>query len=194
MTNGDVVETVEFGGTAYTRTESGQLVTPEFLALMQSVLTGKIERPADLDDIDPEVKALADELSVIHLPEWRRGAGATVEPTVTRIRQANRVAEYLVKRGVRLHPELEEIRWSPTPGGHPGAFDTGVHITKDEHGQWPVPDPESFYDVDDIVVNQAENGLWCAVHPRGLVHEAPTKSEAHAGLVTQLLRRIEEVR
>ncbi|WP_156371278.1 hypothetical protein [Nocardia arizonensis] len=198
MSGKEIIESVEFAGSQmpprYSETEGGQLVTPEFLALMQHVLSGRLQETSESEVLDPEVKALAEELSVIHLPAWQRGAGATAEPTVTGIRQAARVAEYLVRRGVRVHLELEEIRWVPTPNGQPGAFDTGLHIHRDESGRWPTPDPDSFYDIDDIDVTQTDDGVWCAVHPRGLAYEAPTKTEAYAGLVEQLRRRIEQAR
>lgn len=143
----------------------------------------------------PEVKALAEELSVIHLPEWRSEVGRKLaEPTVTSIKQAVRVAEYLVKRGVRVHPDLEEIRWTPTPGGQPGVFDTALHLTKDATGNWPAPDPEVFYNLEDIQVTKTDDGLWSATHPRGLATEAPTKTDAYAALVDQLRARIDQAR
>lgn len=198
MSDRKVIDSVEFGvgrpQSSYSKSEAGQLVTPEFLALMEQMLSGRLPEPAAGEELDPQVKALAEELSVIHLPAWQRGAGTTAEATVTGIKQATRVAEYLVQRGVRVHSELEEIRWLPTPGGQPGAFDTGLHVHKDENGCWPDPDPDSFYDIDDIDVTQTEDGVWCAVHPRGLVFEAPTKTEAYAGLVDQLRERIERAR
>ncbi|QIS16581.1 hypothetical protein [Nocardia arthritidis] len=177
------------------KNDAGQLVTPEFLALIEQALSGKLAESAESERLDPEVKALAEELSVIHLPEWQSPTGPrTAEPTVTGIKQATRVAEYLVKRGVRMHPELEEIRWVATPGGPPGAFDTGVHITKDENGEWPAPDPESFYDIDKVEVTKTDDGIWIAIHPRGLSFEAASKTEAYAGLVDQLRERIEQAR
>ncbi|APE37669.1 hypothetical protein BOX37_31230 [Nocardia mangyaensis] len=183
-------ETIE-----YTRNETGQLVTPEFIAFLQQTLSGKLAAAEEDDDLDPDVRALAEELSVIHLPEWQSRVGRKLaEPTVTSIKQATRVAEYLVKRGVRVHPELERIRWVPTPAGPPGAFDTGAHITPDEDGNWPSPDPETFYDLDDIDVRQGDEGLWSATHPRGLSFEGPTKTDAYAGLVELLRDRINEAR
>ncbi|WP_067466083.1 hypothetical protein [Nocardia amamiensis] len=165
------------------------------MALIQHALSGKLAESEATAELDPQVRALAEELSVIHLPEWRDSVGRKrAEPAVTSIKQATRVADYLVKRGVRVHPELEEIRWTPTPGGMPGAFDIGLHVTKDEDGQWPAPDPESFYDFDDIEVEQTDEGLWCATHPRGLAVEATTKTEAYAGIVDRLRERIERAR
>lgn len=199
MSDKEVVESIQFANhqppPEYLKTDTGQLVTPEFLAFIQQALSGKLAESADTAELDPQVKALAEELSVIHLPEWQSKQSPKVaEPTVTGIKQATRVAEYLVQRGVRVHPELEEIRWAATPGGAPGAFDTGLHVTKDENGQWPVPDPESFYDLDDIQVSQTDDGRWYAVHPRGLSFEAATKTEAYAGVVDQLRQRIEQAR
>ncbi|MGW4364625.1 hypothetical protein ACWEKT_03185 [Nocardia takedensis] len=199
MTDNEIVESIRFGNhqapPQYTKTEGGQLVTPEFLALMQQMLSGKLAERESSEELDPQVKALAEELAVIHLPEWQDGIGRTrAEPTMTSIKQATRVAQYLVRRGVRMHPELEEIRWLPTPDGPPGAFDLGMHVIKDDDGNWPMPDPESFYDLEDIEVKQTDDGLWCAIHPRGLVVEAATKTEAYAGLVDQLRERIELAR
>ncbi|MFJ4656122.1 hypothetical protein ACIP5Y_33040 [Nocardia sp. NPDC088792] len=199
MPEKEVVESISFGNhqppPEYTKTDTGQLVTPEFLALIQQSLSGKLTPNQQTEDLPPEVRALAEELSVIHLPEWESQVGRKLaEPTVTGIKQATRVAEYLVKRGVRLHPDLEEIRWLTTPGGQPGVFDTGIHITKDANGNWPAPDPEDFYDLDQIQVTQTEAGLWSATHPRGLAVEAPTKTDAYADLVDQLRRRIEQAR
>ncbi|MCM6777268.1 hypothetical protein NDR87_27655 [Nocardia sp. CDC159] len=171
------------------------MVTPEFLAFIQQALTGKLPPAPELDAIDPQIKALAEELSAIHLPEWQApNSPKTAEPTVTGLKQATRVAEYLFKRGVRIHPELEQIRWVATPGGPPGAFDTGLHVTKDENGDWPSPDPDAFYDMEDIQVTQTDDGRWVAVHPRGLSFDAATKTEAYAGVVDQLRQRIERAR
>ncbi|MEU2256174.1 hypothetical protein ABZ540_23680 [Nocardia xishanensis] len=197
MSDKEIVESIRFANyqpPRYTKTETGQLVTPEFLTFVQQALTGKLndEQAAELD---PQVRSLAEELSVIHLPEWHDEVGRKrAEPTVTSIKQATRVAEYLAKRGVRVHRELEEIRWAPTPGGQPGAFDIGIHITKDENGQWPTPDVEEFYDFEQIEVRHQDDGTWTATHPRGLAFEAATRTEAYAGIVEALLARIDEVR
>ncbi|MBL1072961.1 hypothetical protein JK358_00970 [Nocardia sp. 2] len=196
---GEVVQSVSFGNHQpppnFVQTDAGQYVSPEFLAFVQQALAGKLAAPEQVDELDPEVRALAEELSVIHLPEWHDKTGRRrAEPTVTSIKQATRVAEYLVRRGVRRHPELEEIRWMPTPAGPPGAFDIGVHVTKDEHGAWPAVDPEEFYNLDDIEVKQTDDGMWSAVHPRGLAVEAGTRTDAYAGIVDQLRRRIEQSR
>ncbi|MGV9676201.1 hypothetical protein ACWDSJ_13050 [Nocardia sp. NPDC003482] len=199
MSDKEIIGSVSFGDERaapdYVKTEGGQLVTPQYLAFVQQALTGKLGAATELEALDPEVKALAEELSVIHLPEWQaRNSPRTAEPTVTGLKQATRVAEYLHRRGVRIHPELEEIRWVPTPGGPPGAFDTGLHVAKDENGHWPSPDPESFYDLDHIEVGQTDDGRWIAVHPRGLSCEAATRTEAYAGVVDQLRERIARAR
>ncbi|GEM30667.1 hypothetical protein NN3_16740 [Nocardia neocaledoniensis NBRC 108232] len=198
MSGKEIIGSVDFSTTAtssteYVQTESGQLVTPEFLALLQQTLSGKLAEPDHTDELDPQVRLLAEELSVIHLPEWKSAVGRKLaEPTVTSIKQATRVAEYLVKRGVRVHPELEEIRWVPTPAGVPGAFDTGTHITPDAEGNWPTPDVEEFYDFDQISVKQIEGSAWHATHPRGIAVEGKTKSEAYAAMVAELRRRIDD--
>ncbi|OJF83523.1 hypothetical protein [Nocardia seriolae] len=199
MLDKEIVESISFGNhqppSEYVKTDTGQLVTPEFLALIQQSLSGKLSESRQTDELPPEVKALAEELSVIHLPEWRSEVGRKLaEPTVTSIKQAVRVAEYLVKRGVRVHPDLEEIRWTPTPGGQPGVFDTALHLTKDATGNWPAPDPEVFYNLEDIQVTKTDDGLWSATHPRGLATEAPTKTDAYAALVDQLRARIDQAR
>ncbi|MEU0540651.1 hypothetical protein ABZ319_12330 [Nocardia sp. NPDC005978] len=200
MSGKEVISSVSFGhqpppSSDYVETDTGQLVTPEFLSFLQQTLTGKLAEHKPDETLDPQVRALAEELSIIHLPEWYSEVGRKLaDPTVTSIKQATRVAEYLVKRGVRVHPDLEEIRWTPTPLGPPGAFDTGMHITRDEHGHWPAPDPESFYDLEEIQVKQSEDGLWSATHPRGLSTEAPTKTDAYAAMVDQLRQRIDQAR
>lgn len=200
MSGKEILESVSFGtqpppSQDYVKTDTGQLVTPEFLSFLQQTLTGKLADHKPNEELDPQVRALAEELSVIHLPEWHSEVGRKLaDPTVTSLKQATRVAEYLVKRGVRVHPELEEIRWAPTPVGPPGAFDIGMHITKDSDGQWPAPDPEEFYNLDDIQVKQTDDGRWSATHPRGLASEAPTKTDAYAALVDQLRQRISQAR
>lgn len=173
----------------------GARVSPQFLAFVQQAIYGKLPDPGEVPEMDPEIVALAEELACIHLPEWRNPAGRQLaEPTVTGIKQAVRVAEYLHKRGIRRHPDLEQIRWVPTPGGMVGPFDTGLHITPDENGQWPTPDPEEFWDIEDIKVTQLQNGTWAAAHPRGIALEADTKSEAYAGLVDKIRAKIEEAK
>uniref|UniRef100_UPI003F499470 hypothetical protein n=1 Tax=Nocardia suismassiliense TaxID=2077092 RepID=UPI003F499470 len=190
----EVIESRDFpAGDSIGEPETGPKITPQFLAFVQQALSGRLPDPGDVPEVDPQVRTLAEELSVIHLPEWLNPAGRKLaEPTITSIKQAVRIADYLVRRGVRIHPELEQIRWAPTPGGLSGPFDTGLHITKDEHGHWPVLDPETFYDVADIEVAQRDDGTWYAAHPRGIAFEAATKTDAYAGLVDRLRQRITE--
>ncbi|MFD4459803.1 hypothetical protein [Nocardia sp. NPDC058480] len=198
MSDREVVESVRFGThqpAEYVKTATGQQVTPEFIDFLQQVLTGQGAESREPTGLDPLAKILADELAVLHLPEWRSPEGRKLaEATVTTIKQATRIAEYLVMRGVRLHPELEEIRWTPTPGGQPGAFDTGMHVVKDDDGQWPTPSPEDYYDLADIKVAQSDDGIWYATHPRGLACEARSKTEAYADLADQLRHRIVQAR
>lgn len=194
----DIIETREFpagdrrGESPYLDT-GGVPVTPRFLAFVQQALTGKLPDLGTTGELDPEIIALAEELAVVHLPEWRNPAGRKLAaPTVTSVRQAPRIAEYLYQRGWRHHRDLEQIRWIPTPGGPAGPHDTGLHITPDEHGQWPAPDPEQFWDIAEIEVNRLADGTWAASHPRGIAFEAATKSEAYAGLAQRIRNKIEE--
>ncbi|WP_306358859.1 MULTISPECIES: hypothetical protein [unclassified Nocardia] len=173
--------------------EGGTPYTEKFARFVHQVKHGHLPDIGEVPEIPPQVRAFAEELAVIHLPEWRNPAGRLLSaPTVTSMKQAVRVAGYLYERGYRWHPELEQVRWVPTPSGPPGAFDTGLHITPDEHGDWPVLDPEQFYDIADIKVERLNDGQWGASHPRGLAFKAATKSEAYAGLVGRLRAKIEE--
>jgi hypothetical protein len=199
MTKREVIDSREFPAGAqldddgYIDVGNGARVTPAFAAFVEQVVSGRLPDPGKVPEVDPQVRALAAELTVVHLPEWTNPAGRKLaEPTVTSIKQAIRIAAYLVDRGVRVHPELERIRWVPTPGGPPGPYDTGLHITPNEDGTWPVLDPEAFWDVDDIETAQKPDGTWAAAHPRGLQFEAGTKSEAYAGLVERIRAKIEE--
>ena len=66
-----------------------------FVTLIQQSLSGKLVDTSRDENQDPEIRALAEELSVIHLPEWQSSIGRKLaEPTVTTIKQATRVAEY----------------------------------------------------------------------------------------------------
>lgn len=171
----------------------GVHVSPQYQAWMKEQLGIRVAEMQAESEIDPEVKALAEELAVVHLPEYVNGQGRKLaEPDRFEILQAQRLAEYLVKgRGVRVHPDLETLRWVPTPGGHP--HDLGLHIERDENGDWPAPDPEDFFDLDKIVVAQSENG-WVASHPSGVAVQEETKSKAKAGAVAELMKRIEEAK
>ncbi len=197
MSEPEVVESVSFKTADYIESpDGGPKITPQFISFLQQALTGKLPDLGEIPEEDPEVLTLAAELAVIHLPEWTNPAGRKLaDPTVTSIKQAIRVAKYLVQgRGVRIHPDLETLRWVPTPGGLAGPYDTGLHVTKDEHGNWPTPDPEQFYDVDDVTVSQLDTGEWAAVHPRGIQFTAPSKSEALQGIIERIRQKIEEAR
>lgn len=171
----------------------GVEVTEKFRELLQRAADGTLPELGEIPEHSEDVQRLAAELAVVHLPEWRNPAGRKLaDPAVTKVPSAIRIAEYLVLRGYRWHPEDEAIRWAPTPGGQPGPFDLGLHIRPDENGQWPDPDPEQFWDISDIKVEQLDTGMWAAAHPRGIAYEAKTKSEAYAGLVGRIRTKIEE--
>ncbi len=174
----------------------GVEITPEYRRFLQALLDGKgLPSLDDVPPLDPAVELMVAELLVLHLPEWRTPTGRKIaEPTTIKTPQAPRVAAWLIARGWRHHPELETVRWVPTPGTSGGPYDDGLHVHPDEHGQWPDPDPEAFYDIDDIDCAQQVSGRWAATHPRGITFEADTKSEAYAGLVERLRKRIEEAK
>ncbi|MFE3060722.1 hypothetical protein [Nocardia sp. NPDC059236] len=169
-------------------------LTEAMREFLRKVLDGKLPDPGDMPQLDPQVLALAKDLAVIHLPEWRNPAGRKLaEPGVVEIKAAVRIAAYLYERGWRHHAELEQIRWIPTPGGPPAPYDDGLHVRPDESGQWPAPDPEQFYDPADVAVRQDDDGTWSAAHPRGIEYSgAASKSEAYAGIIGRLRARIEE--
>lgn len=170
---------------------------PDAIAYMANLVKGKLDIQ-ESEDNDPEVRALANELRQIRLPAEERAGRKTAPADVITIMDADRLARYLVKgRGVRVHPDLETIRWIATPGkaGSGGTMDAGTHIEKDEEGQWPVVDPESFYDMDQIEVAQdPSNGEWVASHPSGVHHSSHSKMKAQAECVNELMRRIEHTR
>jgi hypothetical protein len=173
----------------------GVKVTEAYKRFAQMAVNGTLPDLGDIPPVDPNIVALAGDLAVIHLPDWFNPAGRKLaEPATVQMQQAPRVAQYLHDRGWRHHPELETVRWRPTPGGPPGVYDKGLHIHPDENGVWPDPDPEDFYDIADIEVRQLEDGQWAARHPRDIAFQAPTKSEAYEGIVGVLRRRIEEAR
>lgn len=173
----------------------GVEITEKFKEFLRLAAEGKLPDIGEVPDQHPDVAKLAAELVVMHLPEWRNPAGRVMaKPTAISIPNAPRVAQYLIERGWRFHPEHETVRWIPTPGVTSGPYDDGLHVQPDEHGEWPAPDPEVFYDVDDIKVDRAEDGGWSATHPRGIAFQARTKSEAHAGIVNRLRAKIEEAK
>lgn len=168
-------------------------VTEKFRELLERARTGDLPKLGDVPELPEEVQQLAADLAVVHLPEWRNPAGRVLaEPTVLKVPSSVRLAEYLVERGYVHDPKRERIRWTPTPGGPPGQYDTGLHVRPDENGDWPEPDPEKYWDVDDITVSQLDNGMWVAAHPRGIACEAATKSEAYADLVQKIRAKIKE--
>lgn len=174
---------------------AGVAVTEKWRQFAQMAASGKLPDLGDVPEVDPGVRALAEELAVIHLPEWRNPAGRVLAgPATTQVPQAPRVAQWLHDRGWRQHPELETVRWRPTPGARRGVYDDGLHIYPNADGDWPDPDPEDFYNVDDVDILQLEDGQWAARHPRGLSFQAPTKSEAMEGIIAVLRRKIEEAR
>lgn len=168
----------------------GVWTSPKHADWLREQLTGAIADQTALAKVDPEVKALSDELAVVHLPEYDLGAAKKAEPTRFEIKQPTRLAAYLHSRGWRHHPECEEVRWVPTPDGQ--AHDLGIHITKSEDGTWPTPNPEDFYDAEKIDLSQTPGGEWVAAHPCGANAKHPSKAKAHADVVRQLLVKIEE--
>jgi hypothetical protein len=173
----------------------GVEITEKFREFLRLAAEGKLPDIGDVPDQHPDVAKMAAELVVMHLPEWRNPAGRVMaKPTAISIPNAPRVAQYLIERGWRHHPEAEKVRWVPTPGVTSGPYDDGLHVQPDENGEWPAPDPEQFYDFDDIKVEPMENGDWSATHPRGIAFQAKSKSEAYAGIVGRLRDKIEEAK
>lgn len=174
----------------------GTFVTPQFRAFVQAAMEGKLPEPEAVPQLDPEVVALAQELSVVHLPEWRNGSGRRLaEPTSMRIGGSVRLAEYLIQRGMSFDPDRAVVRWVPTPGTQLGASDPGKHIWRNEDGSWPeVPDVEAFWDIDDIETQQLDDGRWAAVHPRGIQCEDASKTEAVAMCIERIRAKIAELR
>lgn len=170
---------------------------PDAISQFKSLVAGKLEIQ-ESEDNDPEVKALANELRQIRLPAEERAGRKTNSSEVVTIMDAERLARYLVHgRGVRVHPDLETVRWIPTPGkaGSGGTMDAGTHISKGDDGHWPVVDPEAFYDMDQIEVAQdPSNGEWVASHPSGVHHSSHSKMKAQAACVNELMQRIEHTR
>lgn len=171
----------------------GQLVTPAYLELLRGTLREAVADRTEGAKLDPDVKVLADELAVLHLPEHTVADRKVAEPTRVEIYQSTRMAAYLHRRGWRFHPEHEEIRYVPTPNA--GDLKThGVHIERNPDGTWPIVDPEAFYDADQIVVAQTPGGEWVASHPCGVHAQHRVKARAHADVVQQLIRKIDESR
>ncbi|WP_446224986.1 hypothetical protein ACTWPB_07670 [Nocardia sp. IBHARD005] len=172
--------------------KEGVQVTDRMQAFLRHVVEGTLPT-MDVPEVAPEVRELAEELAVVHLPEWTNPAGRKLaDPAVIQVAQAPRIADFLIARGWRRDPTLEVVRWAPTPGGLPGPYDTGLHYGRDEDGTWPIPDIEAYWDVDDVEVSQLPDGSWKAEHPRGIGFQAASKSEALAGIVETIRTKIEE--
>ncbi|WP_454199567.1 hypothetical protein [Nocardia sp. Marseille-Q1738] len=174
----------------------GEFVSPAFKAFLQAAMDGKLPTPEDVPPQDPKIVALAQELMVIHLPEWKNPAGRKVaEPTSMRIGGALRVAEYLIQRGVDIDTDKATVRWVPTPGARLGAGDPGKHLYRNEDGTWPeIPDAEEFWSIDEIDVKQLDDGRWCAFHPRGIECTDPSKTEAFAMCVERVRAKVAELK
>ncbi|MEU2106476.1 hypothetical protein [Nocardia sp. NPDC019255] len=174
----------------------GEFVTPQFKQFVQMAAEGKLPQPEDVPQLDPKVVELAQFLSVIHLPEWKNPAGRKIaEPTSMRIGGSVRLAEYLIQCGISFDPSKAIVRWVPTPGARLGAGDPGKHLWRNEDGSWPeVPDPEEFWNIDEIETQQLDDGQWAAVHPRGIQCQAATKTEAYADCVQRVAARVAELK
>lgn len=174
----------------------GAFVTPAFQRFVQAAMEGTLPPPPPADEVDPQIVALAQELSVLHLPEWVAPNGRKIaEPSVMQIKQTIRIAQYLIRRGVSFDPDNATIRWVPTPGVRLGLSDLGKHLERNPDGTWPeTPDAEEFWNVDDIDTQQLPDGRWAAVHPRGISCEAATKTEAFADCVESVRAKIAELR
>ncbi|MFH5209255.1 hypothetical protein ACHIPZ_13775 [Antrihabitans sp. NCIMB 15449] len=167
----------------------GVYMNADYRAYMQNMLGLKVEDAKAAAEVSPMVKAMADELSTIHLPEWVRGGRRIAEPTRFTIEQSVRLAQYLVDdRGWSQNLDDERLRWVPTPNAGPG--DMGIHIERNDDGTWPTPDPEDFYDIEKIIMSKSQTG-WIAAHPCGVKAEATSKAQAHADASQKLLSMIE---
>ncbi|WP_280246174.1 hypothetical protein [Nocardia abscessus] len=175
---------------------NGDFVKPEWKAFVQMAMEGKLPTPENVPPQDPKVVALAQELMVIHLPEWIAPNGRKLGgPTSMQIGGALRLADYLIKRGIEFHPDNAVVRWVPTPGVPGGAGDLGKHIWRNDDGSWPeIPDAEEFWDIDDIEVKQLNDGRWCAFHPRGIECTDPSKTEAFAMCVERVRAKVAELK
>lgn len=174
----------------------GAFVKPAFKEFVEAAVDGRLPAPPDTPEQDPRVIALAEELMVIHLPEWRNPGGRKLAgPTVMKLGNALRVAEYLLERGVSFYPDQATIRWIPTPGTQLGASDLGKHLYRNPDGTWPEPpDPEEFWSVDDIECHQLPDGQWAAVHPRGIQCTDGSKTEAYSMCVQRVAAKISELK
>jgi hypothetical protein len=174
----------------------GAYVTPKFRQFVQAAMEGKLPDLPPIPEQDPRVQALAEELMVIHLPEWKNPAGRKLaEPSVTHVPNAVRVAEYLLQRGITFDPDKAVIQWIPTPGANLGTGDPGAHIYRLPDGTWPAdPDIEKLWSVDDIKCHQLPDGRWSAVHPRGIECTDASRTEAFAMCVERVRAKIVELK
>ncbi|WP_029925459.1 hypothetical protein [Nocardia otitidiscaviarum] len=174
----------------------GAFVHPNYQRFVEAAMKGKLPDLGDIPQRDPKVVALAEELMVIHLPEWVAANGRKLAaPSQMKISGAVRVAEYLLQRGVDIDPEKATVRWVPTPGANLGAGDPGKHIYRNADGTWPEdPDAEAFWDVAEIECQQLDDGRWVAVHPRGIQCEDASKTEAYAMCVERVRARVAELK
>ncbi|WP_306365459.1 hypothetical protein [Nocardia sp. CC227C] len=171
-------------------------IKPEYRAFIKAAMEGRLPDLGELPEPDPEVVQLTAELQILHLPEWRAANGRKIaEPTVKQIPGAPRVADWLVQRGWRWHPEHETVRWFPTPGVAATSGDPGKFAYRHEDGSWPdPPDLEAFWDVDEIECHQLEDGRWAAVHPRGIQCTDASKAEALGMCIDRVRAKIAELR
>jgi hypothetical protein len=175
----------------------GVFAKPEFKRFVELAMEGKLPKPEDVPELPPEVVALAEELAVIHLPEWHSPTGRKLGgPTSMQIGGgAPRLAQYLIQRGISFDPDKAVVRWIPTPGVPSGASNQGKHIWRNDDGTWPeIPDAEEFWDIDEIEVRQLNDGRWCAFHPRGIECTDPSKTEAFAMCVERVRAKIRELK
>lgn len=199
-----VVNEVRFGGQTPDERETppgydkmgGAFITPKMRAFIEAAMDGKLPDLGDIPEQDPRVVALAEELMVIHLPEWTNPAGRKIaEPTVMKIGSAVRLAEYFLRRGIEFHPDKATVRWVATPGAHRGADDPGKHIYRNDDGSWPeLPDAEAFWDIDDIKCEQLPDGRWTAVHPNGIQTTDASRTEAYAMCVERVRAKVAELK
>lgn len=174
----------------------GTYVTPQFLEFVKAAQEGTLPPPPVSEEMDSRVVALARELAVIHLPEWKSGSGRKLaEPTVMQIKGALRVAEYLIARGADFDEDKATVRWVATPGTQLGVGDPGTHVYRNDDGTWPEdPDPEVVWSLAEIEQRQLPNGRWAAVHPRGIQCEDPSKDEAYAMAVARVRAKVAELK
>lgn len=148
---------------------------------------GKIEDPTPED---PDKVFFYDGLKVVHLPEWKSMPADRIQ-----IPQSRRLADALWDQGYRRHPELEQVRWQPSPGTTAkNPHDAGVFVEREADGTWPIADPEEFYSPEKIRVTE-QDGKWCAVHEQAAIVEyADTRMKAYLAVANQLDKLIESAK